>query len=71
MLSATAATAAGALAQPRSEHRMGEVGAGLVDREIAYRCAIELTPSPATCGNTNHIQWLALRPARSSASARW
>ena len=38
--------------------------------EIAYRCAIGLWPNPAICGNTNHIQWLVLRPSRSSCSAR-
>ena len=37
---------------------------------MAYSCAVGLCPSPATCGKTNHIQWLGLRPARSSASAR-
>src|ERR1700712_3512578 len=25
-----------------------------------------LCPSPASCGNTNHIQWLVLRPSASS-----
>ena len=39
--------------------------------EIAYRCDIALNPRPATCGKTNHIQWLTLAPARSSATARW
>jgi hypothetical protein len=38
---------------------------------MAYRCDIALNPSPATCGKTNHIQWLTLLPARSSATARW
>ena len=37
--------------------------------EIAYVWDIGLWPSPAICGNTNHIQWLRLRPARSSAAA--
>ena len=39
--------------------------------EIAYSRAMALRPSPATCGNTNHIQWLTLAPARSSATASW
>ena len=30
---------------------------------------VGLCPSPAICGNTNHIQWLVLRPRRNSASA--
>src|SRR5512146_3028482 len=29
-----------------------------------------LWPSPWICGNTNHIQWLVLRPVRSSARTR-
>ena len=38
--------------------------------EIANSRAIALRPRPATCGNTNHIQWLTLAPARNSATAR-
>ena len=42
-----------------------------VSPEIAYRWDVALNPRPATCGKTNHIQWLTFRPARSSATARW
>ena len=55
--------------QPRTEHRVREVGPRLVEPGHGVRRAVELRPSPATCGNTNHIQWLALRPGASSASA--
>ena len=37
--------------------------------EIAYRIDVALIPSPAICGNTNHIQWPCFRPPRSSATA--
>lgn len=30
---------------------------------------MSLLPSPVTCGNTNHIQWLRFRPELSSAKA--
>ena len=35
---------------------------------IANRCAMALKPRPATCGKTNHIQWLRLRPRDSSST---
>src|ERR1035441_9544897 len=38
--------------------------------EIANFLDVGLCPRPAICGNTNHIQWLALRPHRSSPTAR-
>ncbi len=58
-----------ALPQPRPEHRVFEVRDGLTRATpIAYRRDISLMPRPATCGNTNHIQWPVLRPARSSAT---
>src|SRR5512141_1870191 len=31
---------------------------------------MSLLPRPRSCGYTNHIQWLCLRPARTSARAR-
>ncbi len=36
---------------------------------MAYVRDVSLNPSPAICGNTNHIQWLVLRPRRSSSTA--
>ena len=36
---------------------------------MAYAWATALRPSPAICGKTNHIQWLVLRPWRSSLTA--
>ena len=36
---------------------------------IAYIRDAGLYPRPAICGKMNHIQWLVLRPARSSAAA--
>src|SRR5207253_996560 len=38
--------------------------------EMANALDIELCPRPAICGKTNHIQWLVLRPRRSSSTAR-
>ena len=38
--------------------------------EMAKALAVALDPRPASWGNTNHIQWLTLRPLRSSATAR-
>src|SRR5438128_10477874 len=37
---------------------------------IAKWRAVSLCPSPAICGKMNHIQWLRLLPARSSARTR-
>ena len=39
--------------------------------EIAYLAAVGLLPSPSTCGKMNQIQWLRLRPARSSSRTVW
>src|SRR6516165_4776343 len=36
---------------------------------MAYIRDIGLYPRPAICGKMNHIQWLVLRPLRSSAVA--
>ena len=38
--------------------------------EIAYSLEMLLRPRPAIWGNTNHIQWLTFRPARSSCTTR-
>lgn len=57
------------LEQARPEHVVAQVGEGLGPAAIAYRRAVTLLPRPSTCGKTNHIQWLDLRPRRSSASA--
>src|SRR5207248_77076 len=37
--------------------------------EMAYVWAVGLRPKPAIWGNTNHIQWLDLRPRRTSDRA--
>lgn len=48
---------------------MGEIGPRLVEGGDGVALRRGLDPSPATCGNTNHIQWLRFRPARNSARA--
>jgi hypothetical protein len=40
-----------------------EIGSGFFGGPMAKRRDISLPPSPANCGNTNHIQWLRLRPS--------
>ena len=37
---------------------------------MPYRIAVGLWPSRCSWGNTNQIQWLRLRPLRSSSSTR-
>ncbi len=37
---------------------------------MPYRIAVGLRPSPCSWGNTNQIQWLRLRPLRSSPEHR-
>ena len=60
----------GAFGQPCAENRMPQVRPGLVQRGDRVFCDVGLKPRPAICGKTNHIQWLVLRPRRSSAAAR-
>ena len=63
-----ASTSPGALAQARAQHRMGEVGARLLERGDRVEARHLALPEPGDLGKMNHIQWPVLRPARSSAT---
>ena len=57
------------LIEARPERRVSEIGAGFVSAVNAKVFGGGLRPSSASCGKMNHIQWLFLEPALSSASA--